>query len=316
MPSNKPPIMLAGPLLERFAPRLSEDYEIVRPSDYPSMDAFIAGPGQSLRVIATMSTMTPAPAVLEQMPQLGLLACVSTGFEGIDLDWCRTHGVQVSNGAAANGNDVADQALGLMIAAYRRFTTGGQMVRTDGEWRTTPGLSGRSLRGKKVGIIGMGRIGQAIASRLAACEMIVSWYGPNPKPDLAFPRSDSVMALARDCDALVIAAPASPETEKLVNRDLIDALGPAGVIVNIARGSLVDEDALIAALREGRLSSAGLDVYVEEPTSAAKWAGVPNLELMPHSAGSTPEGQEALTLLFLENVRRFYSGKPLASPVT
>jgi lactate dehydrogenase-like 2-hydroxyacid dehydrogenase len=316
MTTNKPLVMLVSPVLERFADRLSGDYEIVRPWTYPSMEDFIAGPGQTLRVVATMSGATPENAVLERMPNLGLLACFSTGFEGIDLDWCRAHGVQVSNGAAANGFDVADQALGLMIAAYRRFTAGGAMVRTAGAWKPGPGLSSRSLRGSKAGVVGMGRIGQAIADRLTACGMQVSWYGPNPKPDLHYPRAASLLDLARECDALVLAAPANAQTAKLVDRALIDALGSRGVIVNIARGSLVDEVELIAALREGRLMAAGLDVFEEEPTPSAQWADVPNLELMPHSAGSTPEGGQALVDMFCENLRRYFAGEPLASPLT
>jgi lactate dehydrogenase-like 2-hydroxyacid dehydrogenase len=313
--SNKPPLMLADPRLERFEALLSEDYDLVKPWAYSSLDEFIAGPGQTLRAIATMSTMTPAPDVLARLPNLGMIACFSTGYESLDVDWCRANGVQASNGAAANGNDVADQALGLLIAAYRRFTDGGAMVRAEGGWKGVPGLSGRSLRGKRVGVVGMGRIGQDIARRLAIFETEVLWWGPNPKPELPYPRAETLLDLARASDALIIAAPATPKTEKMVDARLIDALGPEGVIVNISRGSLVDELALIAALREGRLSAAGLDVFEEEPTPWARWADVPNVELMPHSAGSTPEGGKALADRFKENLRRFFAGEPLVSPV-
>lgn len=312
--TDKPIVMLTDERLERFTPMLGA-FEILRPWRAASMDAFIAEHGPNVRALGTMSHATPAPEVLARFPNLGLIAYVSTGYEGVDLDWCRAHGVKVSNGAAANGFDVADQALGLMIAAYRRFTDGGRMVRTEGAWRSGPGLSGRSLRGRRVGIVGMGRIGQAIARRLEAIDMVVSWYGPNPKPELAWPRAESLLALAEACDALVVAAPASSETDKLVDRRIIDALGKDGVIVNIARGSLIDEDALIAALREGRLAAAGLDVFEVEPSPASKWADVPNVELMPHSAGSTPEGGQALAGRFAENLRCFFAGEPLASPV-
>jgi len=308
-------VMIADQRLERFSAGLA-DYTLLRPWEFASMDAFLEQHRGDVRVVATVSGMTPPPAVLERMPNLGLVACLTTGFEGIDLDWCRAHGVQVSSGAAVNGNDVADQALGLMIACYRKFTDGGAMVRAEGGWNAVPGpLGGRSVAGKKVGIIGMGRIGQLIAKRLEACEMLVSWYGPNPKPDLQYPRAENLLALVQESGALVLAAPATPETEKLVNREVIDALGNDGVIVNIGRGALIDEDALIAALREGRLAAAGLDVFEEEPTPASKWAGVPNVEFMPHSAGSTPEGNQRLANRFVENVRCFFGGEPLVSPV-
>lgn len=306
-------LMIADKPLEWVAGVVS-GCDLLRPWEFASMEDFLQQHAADVRAIAAMGSMTPARSVLERLPNLGLIACISTGYESVDVDWCRAHGVQVSTGAAANGNDVADQALGLLIAAFRKFTQGGAMVRTEGQWKAMPNsVRGRSLRGKKVGIIGMGRIGQAIARRLEACEMIVSWYGPNAKPQLAYPRAESVLALARDSDALVVAAPATPETQKIVDRQVIDALGPQGVIVNIARGALVDEDALIAALREGRLMAAGLDVFETEPTPAAKWADVPNVELMPHTAGSTPEGGQALTDRFAQNVRCFFAGEPLVS---
>lgn len=311
--SNKPVVMLADPALERFA-ALLDDYEVVRPQPAESFEAFAAGRGAQVRAILTASNRTPPPDQLALLPNLGLIACVSTGYEGLDLDWCKTRGVLVSNGAGANAFDVADQAAGLLIAALRRFTEGGRIVRQGG-W-SLPGLTGRSLRGKTVGIVGMGRIGRLVAQRLAAFDLKLMWLGPNPKPDIAFPRAESLMALATACDVIVLTAPATPETEKMIGRAVIDALGPSGVIVNVARGSLIDEPEMIAALKEGRLGAVGLDVFEDEPTPPDRWADVPNLEVMPHSAGATPEGMQALAALLLENLRCFFAGEPLASPVS
>ncbi|WP_091738604.1 2-hydroxyacid dehydrogenase [Phenylobacterium immobile] len=311
--SNKPVVVIADVILDRFSGLLEADYELARPWTSPSFEAFIAGPGAGARAMVTVSGKTPPAEILSQFPDLGLIACASTGFEGLDLDWCQANSVLASNGAGANAFDVADQAVGLLIAAYRRFTEGGQIARRGG-W-SLPGLSSRSLRGKRVGIVGMGRIGRAIAKRIDAFDIQVSWLGPNPKPDLAYPRAESLLALAESCDALILTALATPETEKMINREVIDALGPQGVIVNVARGSLVDELALIAALREGRLWAAGLDVFEEEPSPAERWVGVPNLEAMPHSAGATPEGMQAVGDLLAENLRCFFAGKPLASPI-
>jgi len=305
--SNKPVVMLADVILDRFSAVLDADYHVVRPWT-GEVDA------ESVRAIVTVSGKTPPGEMLGQYSNLGLIACASTGYEGLDVDWCKTNGVLVSNGAGANAFDVADQAVGLMIAALRRFTDGGRIVR-EGGW-SMPGLSGRSLRGKTVGIVGMGRIGRAIAHRLVAFGMEIAWLGPNPKPDITYPRVGSLLALAQACDAIVLTAPATPETEKMVNRQIIDALGPQGVIVNVARGSLIDEPELIAALREGRLWAAGLDVFADEPSSPETWAGVPNLEAMPHSAGSTPEGMQAIAELLVENLRLYFAGEPLASPVS
>jgi lactate dehydrogenase-like 2-hydroxyacid dehydrogenase len=312
--SNKPVVIIADEILDRFSGLIDADYELVRPWLSPSMDDFIAGPGANARAIVSVSGKTPPAEILSRLSNLGHIACASTGFEGIDLDWCKANGVLVSNGAGANAFDVADQAVGLLIASYRRFTEGGRVARRGG-W-SLPGLTSRSLKGKRVGIIGMGRIGRAIAKRLVAFDMELSWLGPNPKPDIAFPRAESLLALAKACDALILTAPATPETEKMINREVIDALGPQGVIVNVARGSLIDEPALIAALREGRLWAAGLDVFETEPSPPELWVDVPNLEAMPHSAGATPEGMRAVGDLLAENLRCFFADEPLVSPVS
>ncbi|WP_091743208.1 2-hydroxyacid dehydrogenase [Phenylobacterium immobile] len=314
MSSNKPVVMMVDPFLERFSPLFNDSYELVKLWEAPSEDAFFATEGQRVGAVVTIGHFPARAPVLSRLPNLGLVACFSTGFEGVDVDWCRENGVAVTNGAAANGGDVADQAAMLLLNCYRRATQGGRVVR-DGSWQAVPGLAGRSLRGKKVGIVGMGRIGRMTAQRIAAFETEIHWYGPNPKPDIAYPRAESVVELARICDALVVVAPATPETEKMINREVLDALGPQGVVVNISRGSLVDEDALIAALKEGRLWGAGLDVFEVEPTDPARWADVPNAELMPHSAGSTPEGGKLMSDRFLENLRCFFAGEPLVSPL-
>lgn len=312
--SNKPVVIIADVILDRFSGLLEADYELVRPWLASSVDDFIAGPAAQARAMVTVSGKTPPPAILSRYPNLGLIACASTGYEGLDLDWCKANGVLASSGAGANAFDVADQAVGLLIASYRRFTEGGRIVRAGG-W-SLPGISGRSVRGKRVGIIGMGRIGRAIAKRLVPFEVELSWLGPNPKPDIAFPRAENLLALAQACDAIILTAPATPETEKMINRQVIDALGPSGVIVNVARGSLIDEVELVSALREGRLAAAGLDVFEDEPTPPERWEGVPNLEAMPHSAGSTPEGMQAVAGLLVENLRCFFAGEPLVSPVS
>jgi lactate dehydrogenase-like 2-hydroxyacid dehydrogenase len=306
--------MMVDPFLDRFSPLLRDTYEIVKLWEAKSDEAFFASEGERVGAVVTIGHFPARAPVLSRLPNLGLVACFSTGFEGVDIDWCRGNGVAVTNGAAANGGDVADQAVMLLLSCYRRATEGGRAVR-DGAWKSVPGLTGRSLRGKKVGIVGMGRIGRMTASRIAAFETEIHWYGPNPKPDIAYPRADSLLELAKTCDALVVVAPATPETDKMISREVLDALGPQGVVVNISRGSLVDEAALIEALKGGRLWGAGLDVFQVELTDPVKWVDVPNVELMPHSAGSTPEGGKLMSDRFLENLRCFFAGEPLISPV-
>ncbi len=172
----------------------------------------------------------------------------------------------------------------------------------------------RSLAGRALGIVGLGEIGAASARRAEAFGLTVSWWGPRDKPEAPWPRAESLLALAESSDILLVACRASEQTRGLVSREIIEAVGPRGLLVNVSRGQLVDEDALIAALREGRLGMAALDVYAEEPTPAERWADVPNAVLTPHIGGATTGAGPKMIALTLENLRRFFAGEPLANP--
>jgi lactate dehydrogenase-like 2-hydroxyacid dehydrogenase len=171
-----------------------------------------------------------------------------------------------------------------------------------------------SLKGRKVGIVGLGAIGEAVARRVVAFGMSVAWWGPNPKPS-EWPRAGSLLALAEDSDILVVCARAEAANRGLISAEVIDAVGPGGMIVNVARGQLIDEDALIAALKAGRLGRAGLDVFAEEPTPASRWADVPNTVLTPHTAGGTTDSIPRMVAQALENIRLHLAGEAVMSPV-
>jgi lactate dehydrogenase-like 2-hydroxyacid dehydrogenase len=247
-----------------------------------------------VRAIVHAGEFVLPKGVLSEMPQLGLIACVSVGYDGVDVPWCKTHGIAVTHSTGLNAADVADHAVGLVLAAWRGIVDGDQKLRS-GHWTNTERMSPRrGLRDRKVGIVGLGHIGEAVAERLDAFETKVSWWAPRPK-ETDRPRAKSLLDLARDSDILVVCARSD--------------------LVNVARGSLVDEDALIAALKDGRLGMAGLDVFDHEPTPASRWAGVPHTVLTPHTAGATLDSIPAMVNLTLENLRRFFKGETLASPV-
>jgi lactate dehydrogenase-like 2-hydroxyacid dehydrogenase len=256
------------------------------------------------------------PAFLATLPNLGLIACVSVGYDGVDVPWCRAHGIEVSHAHGLNAEDVADHGLGLLLGGWRRIVVGDAVVR-DGAWRKDPRIAGfpPPLRGRKAGVVGLGHIGEAFARRVAACGMEVAWWGPRPKP-AAWPRAASLLALAQASDILIVACRADASNRGLISREVIEAVGPAGMIVNVARGSVVDETALIAALKDGRLGSAGLDVFEQEPTPPERWADVPNVVLSPHIAGGSTESISQMTEQALENIRRHMAGAALMSPVT
>ena len=251
-------------------------------------------------------------ALIESLPALQLIACFTSGYDGIDVDWCRARGLPVSHAPGVNHEDVADHALGLILAARRQIVTGDRSLRAGG-WTADSKLITPSLKGQRLGVVGLGSIGEAVARRGEAMRMAVRWWGPREKA-AAWPRAASLVELARDSDIMVVACKADDDNRGLVSREVIEALGPQGLLVNVARGQLVDEDALIAALRDGRLGQAALDVFEQEPTDAARWADVPNTVLTPHTGGATTEAVQGMLMLLIQNLRATFAGEPLVTP--
>jgi lactate dehydrogenase-like 2-hydroxyacid dehydrogenase len=238
---------------------------------------------------------------------------MGAGFELVDLDAARARGIVVANGQGTNDDCVADHAFGLVIAAVRNFRMLDQKCR-EGVWRLAipqpPNVSG-----KRLGILGMGTIGQKIARRAAGFDMPVGYHNRKPRADLPLPYFDNLRSLAEWADVLVCAAPGGPATKHIVNAEVLDALGPKGFLVNIGRGSVVDTEALAAALREQRIAGAGLDVYESEPKPPEQLIGFDNLIITPHLAGWSPEATEASFLRFLANAEGHFAGRGVVTAV-
>ncbi|MFL5296302.1 MAG: 2-hydroxyacid dehydrogenase [Phenylobacterium sp.] len=267
-----------------------------------------------VRSIVHAGEIALTPEFLESLPNLDLIACVSVGYDGVDVGWCRARAIEVTHADGLNAEDVADHAIGLMLSAWRDIPTFDRKVR-DGRWVQEERLAPQpSLGGRALGVVGLGHIGAAVARRAEAFRMRVRWWGPREK-DAPWPRADSLLDLARDSDVLVVCCRAEPSNRGVISAEVIEALGPGGVLVNVARGSLVDEDALIDALNAGRLWRAALDVFAQEPTPSARWAATPNAVLTPHTAGSSTEAIPLMVAQAVENVRRRLAGEPLLSPV-
>jgi lactate dehydrogenase-like 2-hydroxyacid dehydrogenase len=267
-----------------------------------------------VRAIVHAGEAVLTPDFLETLPNLGLIACVSVGYDGVDVAWCRSHGIEVTHARGLNAEDVADHAMGLMLAAWRDIPVLDRKVR-EGRWIQEERLSPQpSLGGRTLGVVGLGHIGAAVARRAEAFRMKVQWWGPRAK-DAPWPRAESVLELARASDVLVVACRAEPSNRGLIGREVIEAVGPEGIIVNVARGSVIDEPELRAALADGRLWRAGLDVFAQEPTPAEFWAGLPNAVLTTHTAGSSSAAVPLMVAQAIDNVQRFLAGRELASPV-
>ncbi len=268
-----------------------------------------------VRAIVHVGEFVLTPDYLLSLPNLGLIANVSVGYDGVDVAWCRANGIEVTHADGLNAEDVADHAMGLLVGAWRNIVLGDRTVRA-GAWRQENRIGPQpSLGGRRLGIVGLGHIGEAVARRAEAFRMTVGWWSPREKP-APWPRANSLLELAQDSDILMVACRADASTRGLIDQSVIEAVGPAGMIVNVSRGFVVDEDALIAALEDGRLGRAALDVFAEEPTPPTRWAELPNTVLTPHAAGSTTESIPRMVAQAIDNVQRFLAGHPLASPVT
>jgi lactate dehydrogenase-like 2-hydroxyacid dehydrogenase len=309
----RPEILQVAAIYGPSQARLEADYTVHRLWQAPDRDAFVRDVAPRVEVLVTTGGAGASRALIEQLPRLRLIACFGVGVDAIDLAAARERGVAVTNTPDVLTDDVADLAIGLMLAALRGIATADRYVRA-GLWlRANMPLQTR-MSGKRLGIVGMGRIGQAIARRASAFEMSIAWNGPRPK-DLPWRYEPDLLALARSVDVLVAACPGGAATRGLISRAVLEALGP-GVFVNIARGSVVDETALVDLLVTQRLGGAALDVFVDEPRVPEALFTLDHVVLQPHQASATRETRAAMGQLVLDNVAAFVAGLPLLTPVT
>lgn len=308
-----PKILLADRATAAIRPMLEPRYRGV---DYFAYDGpeDLARAHPDLQVIATHGGVILDRALVEALPRLGLIISVGAGYDGIDVAHARARGVEVVNGAGSNAADVAELAIGLLLQLVIPFRAAEARLR-DGDWTSGPPPSlRRSLRQRRIGIVGMGHIGKALAERLSPFGCALAWYGPNPK-DLPWPRHETLATLAQESDVLIVCATLSQATRHLIDRAVLNRLGDQGLLVNVSRGGLVDQPALIEALRDGRIAGAALDVFEEEPTSPDLWRDVPNTVLTPHIGGHATGAFETMAELLRENLRRFFAQEPLLTPV-
>jgi lactate dehydrogenase-like 2-hydroxyacid dehydrogenase len=276
--------------------------------------AFIASVAANVRAVVTPGQMGIPAEMVAALPALEMVAVNGVGVDAIPFELTRARGIKVSNTPGVLTDDVADMAVTLLLAMVRRIPAMDQYVRR-GDWgKRMPIAPASCMRGKVAGIYGFGRIGQAIGQRLSAFGIALSYYQPRPIAGSAVPRADSLLALAKGSDYLIVAAPGVPATRNAVDADVLAALGPTGILVNIARGSLVDERALATALREGTLGAAALDVFADEPRVPADLTALENTILMPHIGSLTVETRHAMGQLVVDNLLAHFAGKPLPTP--
>lgn len=310
---KKPGLLILNPTSPAALATIAQHFDLLHAPDAAQRAAAIARHAGEFRAVLTIGSVGLTAAEIDAMPQLELVCVLGAGHENVDIAHAKARGLVVANGAGANADCVADHAMALLLAAVRGLAPFDRACRA-GVWRSALPLR-PDVSHRRLGIVGFGAIGQKIARRAAGFEMQIGWHARTRRDDTPYPWFDSVTALAAWCDFLVVATPGGAGTQHLVDAAVLDALGPEGFLVNIARGSVVDTAALAETLRSGRLMGAGLDVYEGEPDPPAALIGLDNVLLTPHTAGASPQAVQATLTRFVENATRHFAGLPVVSPL-
>ncbi|WP_024509357.1 2-hydroxyacid dehydrogenase [Bradyrhizobium sp. ARR65] len=263
----------------------------------------------------TYNSVRADAKTLARFPKLEIVSSFGVGYDHVDAAYARDHNIMVTNTPDVLTEEVADLAMGLLIATLREFVKADKYLRA-GLWQTQQyPLSAGSLRDRKVGMVGMGRIGQAIARRLEASLVPVVYHTRNPVPGLSYQHYPNLMEMAKAVDTLVVIVPGGAGTAKMINAEVMKALGPRGVIINVARGTVVDEQALIHALKSGTILAAGLDVFEREPHVPDELKAMQNVVLLPHIGSASVVTRNAMDQLVVDNLKAWFAGKPPLTPV-
>lgn len=311
---TKPKLLVIQALDLDFMQQLEQYFELIRHDKSDAPGKLIAEHGDDIVVAITHSGIGFKSDWLVHLPNLKLIANNGVGLDAVDVQACAEHGVQVTNTPEVLDDDVADLAIGLLISAFRNIHGGHEFVKK-GLWPKQRFPLTRSLKNKTLGIVGLGRIGLAIAQRAEAFGMKIAYHNRRRRDDVDYRYVRDLVELAKDSDALMLSCPGGPETTEIINREVLEALGPNGWVVNIARGSVIDEDALFYALNNNQIAGAALDVYWHEPNIDERYLTNPKVLLSPHHASATRETRYAMADLVFQNLLNFARGEPLITPV-
>ena len=310
---NKPEILAVAKLAPFLMAPLRESFIVHDQIHLSDLAAFAAAAGRIRAIVGGGESKVPR-SLINQLPALEMISIMGVGYDGVDVAAALERKIPVTHTPGVLNDDVADLAIGLVLSVARRIPQADQYVRS-GRWPGAPMPLARKVSGARLGIVGLGRIGQAIANRAAAFGMSIAYTARSAKPELAYSFFPTALALASEIDFLVVITPGGAGTRHLINADVLKALGPNGYLVNVARGSVVDETALIEALQKGVIAGAGLDVFENEPHPPEALWSMDNVVLTPHIASGTWQTRQAMADLTAGNLRAHFGGQPLISPV-
>jgi hydroxypyruvate reductase len=310
----QPVVLMVEPLTPEAERQLDNVYRVYRLFQSADPARLLAEIGSSIRAVVTGGAHGLSNAVADALPALEIIAINGIGTDAVDLARARAHGVRVTTTPDVLTDDVADLAIGLMLAVSRRICVADRFVRA-GSWPSAHLPLSARMNGKRLGILGLGHVGRAVARRAEGFAMPIAYTERHPATEAAYRFVPDLKMLAEQSDFLVVAASGGATTRNLVDRPVFDALGPAGILINVARGSVVDEAALVAALAEGTLGGAGIDVFAHEPeVPKALWT-MDNVVLQPHQASATVETRRAMADLVLANLASHFAGREPVTPV-
>jgi lactate dehydrogenase-like 2-hydroxyacid dehydrogenase len=314
----KPQLLVTGPMMELIDRGVEKSYTVHRLHQASDREALLKQIAPEVCAICTgghTGVKTDA-ALMARFPKLRIVGNFGVGYDSVDVAAAAKRGVIVTNTPDVLTEEVADTTLGLLLRTVREFYEAEKWLR-DGRWARDGDyrLTAASLRDRSVGIVGLGRIGKAIARRCEAFLLPVSYFGRNPQPGVSYRYYKDLVAMARDVDTLIVVTPGGPGTQNLINAAVLDALGPRGILINVSRGSVVDEAALLAALKARKIHAAGLDVFAGEPKINPAFLELDNAALFPHVGSGSIHTRNAMGQLVVDNLAAFAEGKPPKTPV-
>jgi lactate dehydrogenase-like 2-hydroxyacid dehydrogenase len=312
--TERPDLLLTGKMVPVVEEGVDKNFTVHRLANAKDRDAFLAEVSPRIRAIATGGQFSVTAAMMEKMPKLEIVSNFGVGYDSVDAKWAGEHGIVVTNSPDVLNDEVADTTIALLLNTLRELPQAEKYLRA-GKWPEKPYPLTNTLRDRTIGIVGMGRIGKAIAKRLAGFDRPIVYHSRKAATGVAYKHYPDLIAMAKDVDVLIAIVPGGPSTKNMINAEVLKALGPNGVLINVARGSVVDEGALIKALQDKTILSAGLDVFAQEPKVPQALIDMDHIVLLPHVASATHWTRRAMGQLVLDNLVSWAAGKGPVTPV-
>lgn len=311
---TKRELLITSPMMPMIEEQLDRHFTVERLYKAADKEKLLAEFGPKVQALGATPGLKIDAALMQKLPALKIIGSFGVGYDAVDAKWAGEHGITVTNTPDVLNEEVADTALGLLLATIRQLPQADRYVRA-GKWLERPFPLTVTLQDRTVGVVGMGRIGKAIAKRLEAFNTPVVYHSRNKAEGVSYKHYPDLKAMARDADVLIIITPGGAATRHMVNKDVLEALGPNGIVINVARGSVIDEQALIEALRDKTILSAGLDVFEDEPGVPQALIDMEHVVLLPHVGSASVHCRNQMGQLVVDNLVAWASGKPPLTPV-